>query len=99
VRSVLTLCAIVCASVLFVGCEKSSSSSTGSGGGKKFTVYFSQCNNAEPYRAAQNDKMTALWKQYPDVEFHITDAQQDDNKQQEQISTRSAPSSAKNLTC
>jgi ribose transport system substrate-binding protein len=35
----------------------------------------------------QNEKMTQLWGQFPDVRFSISDAQKDDNKQIEQIST------------
>jgi ribose transport system substrate-binding protein len=54
---------------------------------KHYFVAFSQCNNAEPYRAAQNALMTALWAKYPDVGFVIADAGQDDNKQTSQIDT------------
>ena len=36
---------------------------------------------------AKNQTMTDLWSKYPDVTFTIDDAQQDDNKQIEQIST------------
>lgn len=53
----------------------------------RFTVIFSQCNNAEPYRAAQNDAMTRLWSQQPDVKLVIMDAQQDSAKQIAQIET------------
>ena len=34
---------------------------------KQFVVAFSQANNAEPYRAAQNALMQKLWRQQPDV--------------------------------
>jgi len=64
------------------------SSGPSSGAGKKqLFVTFSQCNNAEPYRAAQNALMTKLWAQYPDVKLVIADAGQDDNKQVAQIET------------
>ncbi|HWF37736.1 MAG TPA: substrate-binding domain-containing protein, partial [Candidatus Acidoferrales bacterium] len=53
--------------------------------GKKYLVAFSQCNNAEPYRAAQNALMTRLFSQDPDVDLVIADAQQDDSKQVDQI--------------
>ena len=33
----------------------------GGGGRKQLMVAFSQCNNAEPYRAAQNSLMTKLF--------------------------------------
>src|SRR5215472_3329899 len=56
-------------------------------GEKQFFVAFSQCNNAEPYRAAQNALMTKLWAQYPDIKLVIADAGQDDNKQIAQIET------------
>jgi ribose transport system substrate-binding protein len=70
--------------VLLVACH---SSGPASNGARKFFVAFSQCNNAEPYRAAQNALMTKLWGQYPDVKLVIADAQQDDNKQIAQIET------------
>ena len=54
---------------------------------KKYLVIFSQCNNAEPYRASQNAVFTKLWAAYPDVEFQITDAQQDNSRQIAQIET------------
>jgi ribose transport system substrate-binding protein len=57
-------------------------------------VIFSQCNNAEPYRAAQNDEMRRLWSTQTDVNLVIMDAQQDSAKQISQIETsiRLAPS-------
>ena len=61
--------------------------SCGGGGPKQFVVAFSQANNAEPYRAAQNALMTKLWAQYPDVKLVISDAQQDNSKQVAQVET------------
>jgi len=57
-------------------------------------VVFSQCNNAEPYRAAQNAEMQRLWDKVPGVRLTIMDAQQDSAKQISQIETaiRLAPS-------
>ncbi len=52
---------------------------------KKYLVAFSQCNNAEPYRAAQNALMRKLFAKQPDLELVIADAQQDDSKQIDQI--------------
>ena len=52
---------------------------------KKYLVAFSQCNNAEPYRAAQNALMKDLFAKQPDVDLVIADAQQDDSKQIDQI--------------
>lgn len=54
-------------------------------GKKKYLVAFSQCNNAEPYRAAQNALMTKLFSEQRDVELFIADGQQDNNKQISQI--------------
>ena len=55
--------------------------------GEKMLVIFSQCNNAEPYRAAQNASFRELWGKYPDVEFEVMDAQQDNSTQISQIET------------
>jgi ribose transport system substrate-binding protein len=59
----------------------------GAGGKKQYFVAFSQCNNAEPYRAAQNALMTRLFGAYPDVKLVIADAQQDNSKQVAQVET------------
>lgn len=56
-------------------------------GTKKYFVAFSQCNNAEPYRAAQNQLMEKLFQQKGDVQLVIADAQQDNSKQIAQIET------------
>lgn len=53
----------------------------------EYLVIFSQCNNAEPYRAAQNNLMEKLWGERPDVRLEIMDAQQDNSKQISQIET------------
>jgi ribose transport system substrate-binding protein len=64
-------------------------SSCGGGGGaaRQQLVAFSQANNAEPYRAAQNALMAKLFAQYPDVKLVISDAQQDNSKQVAQVET------------
>lgn len=54
---------------------------------KQYFVAFSQCNNAEPYRAAQNALMTKLFAAYPDLKLVIADAQQDNSKQVAQVET------------
>jgi ribose transport system substrate-binding protein len=61
--------------------------SCGSGGKKQLVVAFSQANNAEPYRAAQNALMEKLFAQYPDVKLVISDAQQDNSRQVAQVET------------
>jgi ABC-type sugar transport system substrate-binding protein len=65
-------------------CGKSPSST---GASPQYLVIFSQCNNAEPYRAAQNAEMKKLWDAQPDVKLVIMDAQQDNSKQISQIET------------
>jgi ribose transport system substrate-binding protein len=54
---------------------------------KEFFVAFSQCNNAEPYRAAQNALMTKLFAEAGGVKLIIADAQQDNSKQVAQVET------------
>jgi len=61
--------------------------SCGGGAAHERVVAFSQANNAEPYRAAQNALMTRLFAQYPDVRLVISDAQQDNSKQVAQVET------------
>ncbi len=50
-------------------------------------VAFSQANNAEPYRAAQNSTMEKLFAQHPDIKLVIADAQQDNSRQVAQVET------------
>jgi len=54
-------------------------------GQKKYFVAFSQCNSAEPYRAAQNQRMQEEFGKKNDVHLVISDAQQDNSKQIAQI--------------
>src|SRR5437660_2332641 len=68
--------------LLGVGCSGSKPASE-----KQFFVAFSQCNNAEPYRAAQNALMSKLFAEAPDVKLVISDAQQDNSKQVAQVET------------
>src|SRR5438309_11769294 len=72
------------AAVLWTGCG---GNGTREGAKSQYFVAFSQCNNAEPYRAAQNALMTKLFAAYPDVHLVIADAQQDNSKQIAQIET------------
>ena len=53
----------------------------------KYLVVFSQCNNAEPYRAAQNEEMKEMWAKQPDVKLVEMDAQQDSVRQIAEIET------------
>ncbi|HYW46344.1 MAG TPA: substrate-binding domain-containing protein [Bryobacteraceae bacterium] len=61
--------------------------SCASAGKKQLAVAFSQANNAEPYRAAQNALMAKLFSQDADVKLAISDAQQDNSKQVAQVET------------
>ncbi|MBI1791726.1 MAG: substrate-binding domain-containing protein [Acidobacteria bacterium] len=66
--------------LLVAGCAKAPEK-------RQYLVAFSQCNNAEPYRAAQNALMTKLLAAHADVKLVISDAQQDNSKQVAQIET------------
>ncbi len=63
----------------------SSASSPGAATSAKKLVVFSQCNNAEPYRAAQNRKLEELLSLQSDVKLVIYDGQADAAKQISQI--------------
>ena len=54
---------------------------------RQFFVAFSQCNNAEPYRAAQNALMERLFSEAGGVKLVIADGQQDSSKQIAQVET------------
>jgi ribose transport system substrate-binding protein len=75
---------LVCAGVftLLAGCSRSSAPAA-----KTYFVAFSQCNNAEPYRAAQNELLTRICSRQPDLKLSISDGQQDNSKQIAQIET------------
>lgn len=68
--------------VFLCGCSKAPTA-----GGKTYFVAFSQCNNAEPYRAAQNELLTRICSGKKDIKLTITDGQQDNSKQIAQIET------------
>jgi ribose transport system substrate-binding protein len=77
-KQLLLLGAAVLGAALLPGCAKPD---------YKYLVVFSQCNNAEPYRAAQNAELKRLFAQNPDVKLVEMDAQQDSAKQIAQIET------------
>ena len=82
-RNVIALCLI--SIFLFGSCNRSSDPQSGEK--KQYFVAFSQANNAEPYRAAQNAVMRKLFSQSPDVKLVISDAQQDNSRQIAQVET------------
>jgi ribose transport system substrate-binding protein len=71
--------------LLLASCGTTNSSKVN--GKRQYLVAFSQCNNAEPYRAAQNALMTKLFSESSDVKLVISDAQQDNSKQVAQVET------------
>jgi ribose transport system substrate-binding protein len=82
-RTIQLLSVILIAGVILsflAGCGGKSDS-----GAEKLLVVFSQCNNAEPYRATQNKLMKELFSKQPDVELVIYDGQADAGKQISQI--------------
>ncbi len=72
----MLLCVLALA--LFSGCGQKDSRSL---------IIFSQCNNAEPYRAAQNQLLEQLLSAEEDVKLVIMDGQADANRQISQIET------------
>ena len=74
---------------LLAGCGDGNpgSGTDGGGPGPKKTIIFSQCNNAEPYRAAQNDLLRKLCEAESDIELVVMDGQADANRQISQIET------------
>ncbi len=77
----LSSCLCVALAGLFAGCGPGGEST----GPRPHLVIFSQCNNAEPYRAAQNRRMEELFGAQPDVKLVIYDGQADAAKQIAQI--------------
>ena len=75
------LCGLMVALLMLSACQQHPQTAN------KFFVAFSQCNNAEPYRAAQNQLMQKLFQQRGDVQLVLADAQQDNSKQIAQIET------------
>jgi len=82
---ILRQAVLLAAIASLASCEKATNATSESS--PQRLVIFSQCNNAEPYRAAQNAEMKKLWGAYPDVKVVIMDAQQDNSKQISQIET------------
>jgi ribose transport system substrate-binding protein len=72
---------LVLLTALTISCNRTSP------GKRQFFVAFSQANNAEPYRAAQNERMASLFAQAGDVRLVIADAQQDNSRQVAQVET------------
>ena len=55
--------------------------------GRRYLVIFSQCNNAEPYRAAQNALLKQVCAQHADIDLTIMDGEQSNSRQIGQIET------------
>ncbi len=97
-RFLISLCLATIGILAVAGCGKSEpgapeksneahAAGNDTASGKRYLVMFSQCNNAEPYRAAQNALMKELWAAKGDVDLEIMDGQQDNSKQISQIET------------
>jgi ribose transport system substrate-binding protein len=83
IRMTIRKCGILAVPILLgVGCSGSKPA-----GERQFFVAFSQCNNAEPYRAAQNALMSKLFDEAKDVRLVIADGQQDNSTQVAQVET------------
>ncbi|MDX1667737.1 MAG: substrate-binding domain-containing protein [Saprospiraceae bacterium] len=79
-KLIVTLLIPGIAGLLLAGCRGSDRAGTK-------LVIFSQANNAEPYRAAQNERMRTLFGRHEDIRLEIYDAQQDNQQQIFQIET------------
>jgi len=80
IKKIIGLTVVLLVSILGPGCNHKQDR-------KRYFVAFSQCNNAEPYRSAQNQLMQRLFGEKGDVRLVIADAQQDSSKQIAQIET------------
>jgi ribose transport system substrate-binding protein len=67
------------------GCGRQEEPAGAEAASRQRLVIFSQCNNAEPYRAAQNRRMEELFAKVPGVKLAIYDGQADAAKQISQI--------------
>jgi ribose transport system substrate-binding protein len=79
----ITATLIACVAIA-LGCTPADDQSAESTG-ETYTIAFSQCNSAEPYRTAQNAIMRKEIAKYPDCALIIQDAQQDNARQIAQI--------------
>lgn len=60
--------------ISFISCEKEDSKT-------KYTIGFSQCNSAEPWREVMNKEIMIEVAKYPELKIIISDGQQDNSKQ------------------
>ncbi len=80
------IAAALAGAAMLAGCgESPDSTAAKDASAKRFIIAFSQCNSAEPYRAAQNAIMKREIAKYPDCELLVQDAQQDNARQIQQI--------------
>lgn len=75
---------VLAVALLAAGCRTQSG---GQPSQRQYFVAFSQCNNAEPYRAAQNALLAKVLAAAGDVKLVIADAQQDNARQVAQVET------------
>ncbi len=62
--------------IILVGCGKKQEEGT-----TKYTIGFSQCNSAEPWREAMNKEILAEASKHKSINVIISDGQQDNSKQ------------------
>lgn len=73
-KTINTFLISIALSTILFSCGKKKESTT-------FTIGFSQCNSAEPWREAMNKELMTEAAKYSDIEVIISDGQQDNSKQ------------------
>ena len=79
--------ALICAAAVLLASAACTPAGRATGGKRQYVVAFSQCNNGEPYRAAQNALMAKRFAEAGNVKLVIADAQQDNSRQVAQVET------------
>lgn len=88
------LCGLMAALLMLSACQHHSQKAD------RYFPAFSQCNNVEPYRAAQNQLMEELFQQKGDVQLVIADAQQESaQKKMVEVSQDTASGTASRPMC
>jgi len=72
IKNIFLVAIVILTTILSCGKKKETTS---------FTIGFSQCNSAEPWREAMNKELMTEAAKHPDIEIIISDGQQDNSKQ------------------
>ncbi len=75
-KYLINLIVITFSTVLFFSCNKKTDETV-----TKYEIGFSQCNSAEPWRAAMNKEIEAEVAKHPEIKLLTSDAQQSNAKQ------------------